>query len=93
MTMSKYRVRATCVQVFTQFFTVEANNQLEAIELVKRGEARLAYERFEEVDEFEPTHAYVVHDNSDPSTPTAPSRAYAAPQPRGEEPRRIPQFV
>jgi len=29
--MPKYRVRATCTQIFTQFFTIEADNELETI--------------------------------------------------------------
>lgn len=78
--MARYRVRATSKQIFTQFYTVEADNELEAIELVKKGEAPLTFERFEEVDDFHPTHAYPARDNTDLQTPLAPCTAYVVPQ-------------
>lgn len=91
--MPKYRVRATCTQIYTQFYTIEADNELEAIELVKKGEVPLTYERFDEVDEFEPTHAYEALDNTDLSTPTAPCRAYVVPQPHNKQARAHAQLA
>lgn len=79
--MATFRVRATSTQIFTQFYTVEANNELEAIEMVKRGDVQLTFERFEEVDDFAPTHAYEARDNKDLQTPLAPCTAYVVPQP------------
>lgn len=78
--MKRYRVRATCVQTYTQFYTVEARDELEAIDLVKKGEAPLTFERFEDVEEFHPTHAYPARDNTDLQTPLAPCTAYVVPQ-------------
>jgi len=85
--MQRFRVRAKCVQTYTQFFTVEAASEAEAIEMVKNGEVPLTFERFEEVENFHPTHAYPARDNTDLQTPKPPAQAYVVTPARHEEER------
>lgn len=87
--MQRFRVRAKCVQTYTQFFTVEAASEAEAIEMVKNGEVPLTFERFEEVDDFQPTHAYPARDNTDLHTPAPPTQAYVVNSPGREEERGL----
>lgn len=87
--MKRFRVRATCVQTYTQFYTVEATSEAEAIELVRKGEVPLTFERFEEVDDFQPTHAYPARDNTDLHTPAPPTQAYVVNSPGREEERGL----
>lgn len=58
--MPKFRVRAKSQQTYTQFFDVHATTPEEALQLVRNGDVEITYERFDDIDNFEPLDAHRV---------------------------------